>query len=195
MTETVFDVAAKFWFRPRSLPRRAALEATESARVGEEVLSLYGRTNSYGLAPVPDLDRLGWLMSRPDDPSEFVAMNFTVEGTLRGWTLSKVSRTGAGCEASLLECYAAAPDIDLYEWMIAATTLSVSARGPAKILARATCPLLQEALRRNRFIRRGAVPVRFWSTASTLPAAPVHLAYNVGDADMLPDARSGSSRG
>jgi len=191
LTEALFDVSAALWFRTRQRqpPQGYAVRAIDA--VGEDVLSLYRGESAYGLTPVPDLDRLRWLTSGTPAPGRFVATYFTIDGALSGWTLAKVSRQDSGWEASLLECYTQHPDVETYSWMVAATARRLSAFGPAKILARATCPVLRAALRHNRFLSRGFVPVRFWSRAPELPAGPVHLTYNVGDADMVPYADRG----
>jgi hypothetical protein len=195
VTEAAFDLFARFWFRSRPRHRSSNFLVQPVDTVDDEILSLYRGDTGYGCLPIPDLDRLRWLTSGPRDTSRFVASYFRVGGTLRGWSLAKVYDTADSCEASLVECYAPRPDVETYRWMVSETVGRVEPFQPRKVLARATCPVLQAALRDNRFLSRDAVPVRMWSGGQPLPPAPIHLTYNVGDADMLPYSGTPPSRG
>ena len=186
VVNAVFDLSARLWFRPRQHGPPPGTETESADGVDERVLSLYRRDSQYGLVPIPDLARLQWLTTGQRGTTRFLVSYFITDGVLSGWSLAKTSKTRSGCEASLLECYAPHPTVETYVSMVAETVLRVMAFQPQRVQARATCAMLQAALRRNRFLRRGSVPVRFWSREQTSPPPPSHLAYNVGDADMLP---------
>lgn len=195
VTEAAFDLSARFWFRSRPRHRASNCVVQPVDTVDDEILSLYQGDTGYGCLPIPDLDRLRWLMSGLRDTNPFVASYFRIDGALRGWSLAKMYSAADAREASLVECYAPLPDIEMYRWMVSETVHRVRQFQPRKVQARATCPVLQAALSANRFLDRDAVPVRMWSREEEMPPLPIHLTYNVGDADMLPYPGVPASRG
>ena len=56
-------------------------------------------------------------------------------------------------EATLVDVFAPRPTVALYTWMVSELLLRMNAHRPSAIRAQASCPILQEALRRLRFVR------------------------------------------
>jgi Acetyltransferase (GNAT) domain len=179
------SVASALWFRPRRAPAPAGGEVVPVASVGEEVLDLYEGDTGYGALRVPDVDHLRWLIAGHPSAGQFAACYFTVRGALRGWGLTRAYTTGRALEAALVDVYAPRPTPDLYAWMVSELVVRLAGHSPSAVRAQATCPTLQSALRRLRFLRSGTVPVFFWSRDPG-PPPPLHFTFAAQDGPMLP---------
>jgi len=111
---------------------------------------------------------------------------FRIRDALRGWSLTCIYRTSLGWEADIFELFAPQASEDVYTWMVAETVGAISAYRPDRVHAGASVPSLQQALHRNRFIRRRAVPIQVWWTGAADLLRPIHLTNDTGDALLLP---------
>jgi hypothetical protein len=186
LTSAASNVSARFWFRPKGRPAPPTGRVIPAAAIGGEVKSLYEGTVGYGLAQVADPAFNQWLTQGYAGSGHFISLYFEVAGALRGWTLARVFPTPDGWEGSIVDLYAPNPDVMTYAWMVSEIVMRLAHYQPRKISASVTCPILQAALRQNRFVRGATFPVYLWWREPELPKAPIHLARNTGDWPFLP---------
>jgi hypothetical protein len=175
--------ASAVWFRPRRRRAPAGGEVVPVGVVGDEILELYEGATGYGTMPIPDVAHLRWLVAGFPGAGQFLALYFTVGGRLRGWGLARVYVVGPVVEAALVEVYAPRPTVGLYSWMASELVLRVNGHRPATVHAQATCPVLQAALRRLRFVAGVGYPVFVWGTDAP---PPLHFTLGAQDGPLLP---------
>lgn len=186
LTSWVFGSVVRPWFQPRPRPMAEAAETLPVPEIGAEVLGLYEGTTGYGFTQLPDPAYLHWLTQASPLPNRFLAFHFRVKGQLRGWALAKVYPQGAVTAASIVDIFAREPDEAIYRWMIAEVLLQLAPFQPDKVTVLATCPILQAALRGNRFLRRGEHPVRVWAKNGDIPQGLILITYNHADEPWFP---------
>lgn len=173
-------------FGPRRLPAPGRGAVTVSAALPPGVEALYEGDTGYGLVQQPDPAVLRWLAaSRWSGRWSFHA--FTLDGRLRGWAMTRLYAGKTGLQGSLVEVFAPRPDPALYAWMVSEACLSLAAERPSRILARASCPVLQAALARNRFRKAGVdAPLHTWPKFGVDAPANAHFTYLHSDAPIQP---------
>lgn len=175
-------------FGPRRLPAPAGAEARVVDTLDDEVGSLYaaGPAAGSGFAQQPDRDVLGWLTASRWS-GRWRYLRFTVGGRLRGWAMTRTYLGRTGIQASLLEVFAPDPAPELYAWMVSEACLAVLPDHPTRILARASCPALKQALARNRFRHAGVdAPVHTWPAPDAAWPRPGHFTFLHSDSPILP---------
>jgi hypothetical protein len=158
----------------------------EIGAVGQEILGLYDGYDCRGIVALPDPVRIRWLLDAVEEMGRFLILEFRVNGHVRGWSFSRLSRGRSGCEASLIDVFTAEQDPGLWAWMVSETLLELVQYRPDVIRAGASSPRLEEALRQNRFLRHQVVPVHLWPSGVGIPVPPHNLANNTADAPFLP---------
>jgi hypothetical protein len=171
------------WFDPRQ--RTPHGRVVPVATLGSDVEALYEGESGYDLIQVPHHEWLRWLTSGYPGTGSYRYCYFMAGDRLRGWALTRVYDTARGREAAIVDLYAPRPDVDTYTWMVSELALSLSGERPLVIRARATCPVLQAALRNNRFRAGGAVPVFTWPKMAD-PVERLHITLNHTDACLRP---------
>jgi hypothetical protein len=177
------DTLVGAWFTPRR--RTGHGRVVPVAMLGSDVDALYDRETGYDLIQTPHQQWLRWLTAAYPGTGSFRFCYFTSGDQLRGWALTRVYDTTRGREAAIVDVYAPSPDVDTYTWMISELAASLSGEQPLAIRARATCPLLQTALKNNRFRAGDAVPVFTWPKM-TEPVQRPHITLNHTDACLRP---------
>jgi len=184
--KAIFKVSMKPWFQARP---KLAIEGSD-VRVGSdvepEILQLYASDTGDTSVRVPDPRFVSWLRSGFPNHVEFLPLYFRIRDALRGWSLTCIYRTSLGWEANIVELFAPQASADVYTWMVSETVSAISSYKPDKVHAAASIPSLQQALHRNRFIRRRAVPIQAWSIGPADLLHPIHLTNDTGDALLLP---------
>jgi hypothetical protein len=184
----VLDAAAR-WFRPHRV--RAEGDVLPMSTVGVELQALYEGEIGYDVVQVPDPRFLRW-MAGYSAKGSFTFLYFTVRGQLRGWVAMRLYDTPAGREAAIVEIFAPRPDVALYTWMVSEAAVRLAAARPRLIRARATCPVLQEALLANRF-RPGSDVIVHSYPKSPPPHLRLHLTLNHTDEPLRPYPDAGMS--
>ena len=186
------NALAATWFRPKQKAFNG--RAVQVAQLGKEIESLYVGDTGYSFLQVPDLELLRWMTAGYSGAGGYRFWYYTVDGRLRGWTLTRVYETEEGREAAIIDVFAPSPDVELYAWMVSEAATGLAGARPRVIRARATCPILQEAFRLNRFRAGNAVPVH---TFPGLPdtAGRMHITLNHSDAPFRPYPASGAATG
>ena len=173
-------------FPPRRLSVPPGAEVTVGPAIGPEILALYEGDTGYGLLQRPSLEHLEWV-TRNTWCGTYRFLRFARDGNLRGWAMTRVFEGPHGAEGVIVELFAPRPDLALYIWMVSEAVVSMVAQRPRRIRARATCPILQEALRANRFtLRPPSAPIHTWPTNVEGIAGPLHFTYNHSDGPLLP---------
>lgn len=173
-------------FAPRRLPAPGRGEVSAADSLSPEVASLYEGDTGYGLVQQPDPEVLGWLTASRWS-GRWRYLHFRLDGRLRGWAMTRLYTGKTGLQGSLVEVFAPRPDGALYAWMVSEACLSMAAARPTRILARATCPVLGEALARNRFRRAGVdAPLHSWPKFGDSAPANAHFTYLHSDAPIQP---------
>ena len=183
--KAIFKVSMKPWFHARP---KLAIEGSD-VRVGSdvepEILQLYASDTGDASVRVPNPRFVSWLRSGFPNRVQFLPLYFRIRDALRGWSLTCIYRTSLGWEADIFELFAPQVSEDVYTWMVAETVSAISAYRPDRVHAGASVPSLQQALHRNRFIRRRAVPIQAWWTGPADLLRPIHLTNDTGDALLL----------
>ena len=78
------------------------------------------------------------------------------------------------------------PEVEIYAWMVSELVQRLRAFGPVEMRARATCPLLGQALERNGFLLKSREPVHFWSNQPLDLPEPLNLCGDIADKAVLP---------
>jgi hypothetical protein len=168
------------WFgggRRPAAPRGARVQPMGA--FGEELEGLYAGA-LQALVPVPEPAHLAWLTRGHAGGDRFVPLLFEVDGGVAGWSLSRVHDTDDGPSARIVELYAPRPTAELYAWMLSESVVRLLPLQPRLVEARASCPILVEALRRGRFREGRALPAYAWP-AGALRGGWAHLGFDVGD--------------
>jgi len=177
------DAVVGTWFTPRE--RRSQGRVVPIARLDSEVDALYEGETGYDLVQVPNGQWLQWLTGGYSGTGSFRYCYFMSGDRLRGWALTRVYETAHGREAAIVDLFAPRADVDTYTWMVSELAVSLSGERPLVIRARATCPVLQAALKHNRFRAGGAVPVFTWPKMKE-PIERPHITLNHTDACLRP---------
>jgi hypothetical protein len=181
--ERILLRAAATWFQPRGGRRLG--EAIPVAALGPEINALYDEDSAYDFVQKPSPDCVRWLTSGYPGAGSFRFWYYMVGGRLRGWSLTRLYDTEQGREAAIVDLFASNPDEQLYAWMVSQAALSLAGEGPMMIRTRASCPILQAALRGNKFRPGEAVPV-FRSPTTDPPPKSLHITLNHTDASLRP---------
>lgn len=170
-------------------PRRRAQPPGGTVAVGStfdlRLETLYDAFPPYELYQLPSPPLLTWVTTGAS--GRFAFLTFDVGGSPGGWAFVRVYDTPRGRESAILDVYARQPSVDLYTWFVSEAALALAADHPAVIRARATCPLLQAALRRNHFRAAAEIPIHSWP--HNLPVGcRLHMTLNHADGPVRPYA-------
>lgn len=171
---------------PPRIPTPDAWLAVPVERPGPELEALYSGTIPWSMVPLPALDQLAWLEHAFAGSRRLATLYFRCENRLVGWSLLRLDARDSR-EALLLDLFAPEADPALRAWMVAATVTHAAATGASGIRARSSCPMLQQALRRNQFVETSRWPIHVWRPREP-PVGPLHFCFNTGDAALLPYA-------
>ena len=176
----------KPWFQARPKLAIEAGDVRVASDVEPEILGLYASDTRDASVRVPNARFVSWLRSGFPNRVQFLSLYFRIRDALRGWSLTCIYRTSLGWEANIIELFAPQASEDVYTWMVSETVSAVSSYKPDRVHAGASVPSLQQALQRNRFIRRGVVPIQAWWIGPADLLHPIHLTNDTGDALLLP---------
>jgi hypothetical protein len=180
------SAASLVWFWPRRRHRRRGGRVVPVSIAEAEVRPLYESDTGYDVLQLPDPQQLRWMSAGHAGSGSFGFFYFTVEQRLRGWALTRVYETVHGREAAILDIFAPHADVALYAWMVSEAAASLAGARPRVVRARASCPILQAALRANRF-RQGEVDIPVHTWPRTLPdRLRAHVTLNHGDEPLRP---------
>jgi hypothetical protein len=186
LARAAMEVLAGPMFRPRrrTVPVGGAVQVADAP--SEEIRSLYEGDTGYDFVQEPDLEILRWLTASRWSGS-WRYLHFRVGGRLRGWAMTRTYLGRHGRQGSLVEVFAPRPDRALYEWMVSEVAVSLLADRPRRLLARALCPILQEALAANRFRHAGVdSPLHTWPKFGDALPARSHFTFLHSDGPILP---------
>jgi len=176
-------VATRCWFRPR---RRMVRGVTVPVPLlTPDLQALYEPASGYDVMQVPNPELFDWMHAGADITGAYSVLKFMIDDELRGWALTRVYPTPQGTEAAILDLYAPRTDVALYTWMVSEAATSLLPARPARIRARATCPILQAALRANRFRAGDEAPIHTWP-ATLRAGMRLHITLNHTDEPLRP---------
>ncbi len=176
------------WFMPRRrrVPPNGLVSPVTTLPAG--VRELHADAGGYGLVQQPDPDVQCWIADSAWS-GHFGYLVFALAGRVRGWAMTRTYATPAGPEAAIVEVYAPRPDVALYTWMVSEAASALLVARPRRIRARASCPVLQAALRANHFrVLPAEAPVYLWPKGAWDRAEPLHITLGHSDAPLLPFA-------
>lgn len=180
----LLDAIVGSWFKPR---RRAVQgEVVPISNLDGEVQSLYYGETGYDFLQVPDASLMRWVTGATPGNGTYGLLRFNVGSSLLGWAMTRVYGTKDGREASILDVFAAAPTVASYTWIVSEAASLLARARPRVIRARASCPMLQEALCANRFRQRADAPVYTWSSRTMPQHLRLHVTLNHSDEPLRP---------
>lgn len=181
-----YAVLGRPWFRPRARRRPPAGQMREAPGAGEELGSLYDGETGYRLLPLLNLPHRRWLIAGAPTMGRYVVLHFLLKGSLRGWTMLRLYGTEGGRRITLVDAYAPRPDVALYTWMVSLSLLHLAGERPLTVDTQTTCPILRQALARNRFVGMGSLPIHVWPAGFPGDLDPVHLVQDGSDGPLIP---------
>lgn len=180
------SLATRSWCRPRRWPTPPRGEVLAVDGLGDQVSALYEGDIGYECVRLPDAAWHAWLSGGGEGAGRFITLHYKVSGRLVGWALGRVYATERGREATIVDIFTPRPDVRIYGWMVSTLVERLAAFRPGCIRARATCPVLGSALRKNRFLRGPRTDVLLWSADGRLLPQPVHLTTGTADGGFVP---------
>jgi hypothetical protein len=141
-----------------------------------------------GIQNLVDSRDVAWLRKAPiiKEGTGFRWLSFLRDGEQKGVSLSRTYDTGRGKEGKILHLQAVSEDPDLHNCIIAETTRDLIVQGASVISTRFSSPLLDRALRKEGYLRGGALPAFWWSKETRAPTGSVKLSGVRGDDMLLP---------
>jgi hypothetical protein len=179
-------LAVAAWFRPRPRPV-AGDDVVPTGAIGPEIDRLYQGELAWGSVPLWPAEQLRWLSAGHPSTGHFVPLYFVRGDRVIGWSLVRIRPSASGQDADLVELYAADRDEELLAWMIAETARRVVSFGVGMLRASSACPVVQAALRRNRFRRGEESPIQVWSNEALEMPEPMLVGANTNDNPYLPN--------
>jgi hypothetical protein len=190
-TARPLDVAAKFWFGPRSRNWPADHTVRIAPMLGSEIDELYER-NQYGFTQRPLLPVFKWFSQSPLANGVFCYLRFYEGSRIVGWTLSRAYDTPEGREGAILDAYSPEPNPERYTWMVSQAVSALAGFHPRIVRTRASCEAFKAGLLANRFREQAVeVPIHTWPKGVELHG-PVHVTLNHSDEPMRPYLATGS---
>jgi hypothetical protein len=170
--------------RRRAAPRGGRVFAVAGA--GDDLQKLYRAPTRYGTLPLWSDAQLRWLTGGFPALGHYVPLYFAVGERVVGFALLRAYPTEHGCDVEILDLYAPEPDASLYAWMVSEVALRGAGFAPGVVATSTTCPLVEQALRRNRFVRTSAVPVQFSLPGGAELPGPILIGSNTSDVPFNP---------
>jgi hypothetical protein len=153
---------------------------------GEELLRLQRRPSAYGTVPLWTPELLRWLLAGFGGIGRHIPFYFVRDGALQGFALLRICPTEAGCDGEVIDLFAPDRDADLYAWMLSELVVVSDGFGAANVSARTTCPAVQAALRRLKFLELPSDPIQIWWPGHAGLPEPMLIGSNTGDVPILP---------
>lgn len=153
---------------------------------GEELFRLQRGPSGYRTVPLWTPELLRWLLAGFAGIGRHLPFYFVQNGTLRAFALLRIHPTEEGCEAEIVDLFAPNPDADLYAWMLSELVVVSDGFGAASVSAATTCPAVQAALRRLRFLELPSSPIQVWFPGHEGLPEPMLFGENTGDVPFLP---------
>ncbi len=171
-------------------PRRRCLPAggrvVPVALPGEELFRLQRGPSGYRTVPLWTPELLRWLLAGFAGIGRHLPLYFVRDGTLRAFALLRIHPTEEGCDAEVIDLFAPDPDADLYAWMLSELVVVSDGFAAASVSTTATCPAVQEALRRLGFRELPSNPIQVWWPGHEGFPEPMLIGSNTGDVPILP---------
>lgn len=176
----------RVWCRPQrhSPPFAASVQTVD--RLDDETLALYDGPLGYAAVPVPDPNWHAWLSSGAPGAGRFVLLEYRRERAVIGWALGRVYATTHGLEAAVVDIFTPQPQIEIYRWMVSVLVERLLEYRPMEIRARASCRVLGQALKQNRFLPGPTTPIFLWAAQPFELPHPLHLTGDTADNAVIP---------
>ena len=193
LTRGALRLASAGWFSPRRRRVPASGLVSPVAALPAGVRELYGDGGGYGFLQQPEPEVLAWVLDGAWS-GHFGYLVFALGGRVRGWAMTRTYAGADGPEAAIVEIFAPRPDVALYTWMVSEAATALMLARPRRIHARASCPVLQAALRANRFrVLPPDPPIHLWPQGVWDRREPLHITLGHSDAPLLPYACEASA--
>jgi hypothetical protein len=193
LTQGALQLLSAGYFTPhrRCVPSTGLVSGVAVLPAG--VRELYRDAGGYGFVQQPQPDVQRWIMDSSWS-GHFGYLVFALAGRVRGWAMTRTFATKSGPEAAIVEIFAPRPDVALYTWMVSEAATALLVARPRRIHSRASCPVLQAALRANHFrVLPPDPPVHLWPRGAWDHAGPLHITLGHSDAPLLPYACEASA--
>lgn len=182
-----FDVAGRAWFHARrgGAKEISVVPVTEFSEAG--ITAIYDADREHSLVAAIDPLVVQWAdggWPRPGSYLRFVAQR---GGRTCGFGLARVIVSSGRLTGEISEVFADSPDTEIYRRLIGEMSSALAGFGVDAIITAASSPLVQEALRRNRFVGGPSHKLLAFRTDGFPPAArPVHVMRATADHIVLP---------
>ena len=140
----------------------------------------------YDLMPLIDERGMQWMQAAPKEMGSFFCLVFPAASRAAGLAIGRLFPYGGLRYVRLIHVQVPLPSVSGYCKVIRGTLRYAYDRGADVVQVRASCPLLQGALR--AFWPNWSVPVAtyWWEKNGALPGAKCHLTFLRGDDGVLP---------
>ena len=140
----------------------------------------------YDLLPLIRKHEIGWLKSAPKEMGTFFCLVFPESSASPGFSVGRLFSHESLMYAKLIHIQTSTPSVEVYARMITETILYARNQGADVAQLRASCPLLQQALKDFAFIWSVPNSSYWWAKDGRSPGNRSHLTFLRGDEGILP---------
>lgn len=140
----------------------------------------------YDIMPLVDEREMRWMRTAPKEMGSFFCLVFPSSSEAAGFAIGRLFPYEGLRYVRLIHVQIPHPSVTMYRRVVSETLRYAYSQGADVAQLRASCPLLQSALR--KFWPNWSVPAAtyWWEKSGTLPGAKSHLTFLRGDDGVLP---------
>ena len=174
------------WLRLAASQRRpSGFQVQPANSIDGRIMSIC-RDTDHALAPIPDPEFWDWVMRGYAGVGFYVPLTFLERGCLWAWGVGRVYTERQRLVGKIVEVFAAPGARSRMAPAVRSLVAVLAGFGVSRIEAVATCPAVQAALRRNRFVPRQRIPLTIWEGISKIPEGSAHQMSTQGDQPFFP---------
>ncbi len=159
-------------------PRGSAQVTASLTEVPNE--SFLCKSVGYALAPIIDRRAVEWLARGPAEVGKVLTLFFRHQ-EMSGMSLSRVENRPEGPTAKIMHIQSSDMTPEMADWIVSETSNRLIDCGAGFIFCRASCPIINGALRRIGYLPGRKVPAFWWSHDAAPISGMLHLTRMIGD--------------
>ena len=182
----VFGVGGPLWFRARRGSVADRWQVSPVTSLDDSCIALYDADRTHGAIATLDHDVLAWAVHGYGRPGQFLSFTLRAEGAPRGWGVCRVVVNEGRRTGEIIDLFVSGDDEEAASALIGEMTTCLAGFQVDAVVTTASCPVVQRALRRNRFITGHSHPLLMFPGRHAAPAAPIHIMRGSADYFLIP---------
>lgn len=183
-TEQIAEFFTSRWFIKKQAPA-AGWKTLEETRIRPEIARLY-EEQTAGTVSLPDIDYYRWLLHRPQNQGRYLVHYFLTGEHLNGWSFARLYPSEGALYGSLIEVQTTDSNPETLAWIVNQTVEALAQVGAVVARTHTNRLLLQQALRKNRFLRTTSQPILIWSGEKHGLDRPIAVGSSASDFAIFP---------